>query len=63
MILLETSGGAESNFPDGEEETHMDFDLLNDNFEIPEEGTYYNCRLHKIPEFSEKQHLVKVNTV
>ena len=61
LILLEASGGAASNYPEGEIETHKTFDLLNDRFEIPAERTYYNCRLHKLPEFAEKQHAVKVN--
>ena len=61
MILLEMSGGEADNFPEGGVETHKTFDLLNDNFEIPAESTYYNCRLHKIPEFTEKQHVVKVS--
>ena len=54
------SGGEENNYPEGEVETHRSFDLLNDDFEIPAETTYYNCKMHKIPDFSEKQHLVKV---
>jgi len=61
LILLGMSGGGESNYPAGEEETHMTFDLLNDNFEILAQKTYYNCRLHKLPDFTEKQHMVKVN--
>ena len=50
-------------FPEGEQETHMTFDFLNDNFEVPAESTYYNCRLHKLPEFTEKQHVVKVRVM
>ena len=61
LILLGLSGGGESNFPDGESATHLTFDLLNDNFEIPAETTYYNCRLLKIPDFNQKQHVVKVS--
>jgi len=41
-------------------ETHMSFDLLNNNFTIPPDNTYYNCRLLKLPDFGSKQHLLKV---
>jgi len=59
LVLLENAG-TEEYFPDGEKETHRTFDLLNDEFHLPTEKTYYNCKLHKLPEFTEKQHLVKV---
>lgn len=59
LLLLEPTKSDESVFPDGE--THQSFDLLNENFHVPAEKTYYNCRMHKIPEFSSKQHLVKVS--
>ena len=58
LLLLEPTKTDEAVFPEGE--THQSFDLLNDNFQIPAETTYYNCRLHKIPDFISKQHLVKV---
>jgi len=60
MILLESAGTGGNNFPEGEEETHEYFDCLNEEFEVPAERTYYNCKLFKIPEFTKKQHMVKV---
>ena len=58
LILLEVTGTDKENFPEGE--THSSFDVLNDNFLIPPEKTYYNCRLLKLPDFPQKQHVVKV---
>ena len=59
MYLLDVAKSDEIMFPEGE--THMSFDLLNDNFHVPSQDTYYNCRLHKLPTFTEKHHLVKVS--
>ncbi|CAK8671832.1 unnamed protein product [Clavelina lepadiformis] len=61
MYLLDVAKSDEIMFPEGE--THMSFDLLNDNFHVPSQDTYYNCRLHKLPTFTEKHHLVKVEPI
>jgi len=57
ILLLDQSGSA-ANAPDGE--TYNSFELLNNNFSLPAEDTYYNCRLFQLPTFSTKQHLVRV---
>jgi len=59
MLLLDPATTDESMFPDGEE--HESFDLTNDRFALPAVDTYYNCRLHKLPEIKGKHHLVKVS--
>jgi len=41
-------------------ETYNSFELLNNNFSVPAEETYYNCRLFQLPTFSSKHHLVRV---
>ncbi|CAK8671829.1 DBH-like monooxygenase protein 1 isoform X2 [Clavelina lepadiformis] len=46
-----------------EGEIHYTFDLLNDHFHIPPIRTYYNCRMFRIPKFSSKQHVVKVEAI
>ena len=63
LMLIETPGGGKNNFPDGEEETHMTFDLLNDDFAIPAVTTYYNRKLHKLPDLATKNQVVKVSLI
>jgi len=52
LLLLDPATTDQSMFPSGE--THQSFDLRNENFELPATSTYYNCRLHKLPDFSGK---------
>uniref|UniRef100_H2XZG6 DOMON domain-containing protein n=1 Tax=Ciona intestinalis TaxID=7719 RepID=H2XZG6_CIOIN len=49
----------ESMFPEGEEETHHSFDLINEEFHLPAVKSYYNCRVMALPQTGEKLHLVK----
>lgn len=45
---------------DIEENTEY-FDVLNEQFNVPAETTYYACKLHKVPTLSGKRHVIKVS--
>nr|XP_002124053.1 DBH-like monooxygenase protein 1 [Ciona intestinalis]XP_026690880.1 DBH-like monooxygenase protein 1 [Ciona intestinalis] len=58
-MLFDIPNFSESMFPEGEEETHHSFDLINEEFHLPAVKSYYNCRVMALPQTGEKLHLVK----
>ncbi|XP_078495984.1 DBH-like monooxygenase protein 1 homolog [Ciona intestinalis] len=44
-------------------EQHQHFDLSNEGIQVPAVDTYYNCRLFKLPDFTKKHHIVRVEPI
>nr|CAB3263916.1 DBH-like monooxygenase protein 1 homolog [Phallusia mammillata] len=58
LLLLIQPNFKQSRYPEGER--HFHFDMRNDKFQVPDEDTYYNCRLFKLPHLTTKHHMVKI---
>ena len=57
VFILEATGVPTSN---NNEETES-LELLNGGISIPNQDTYYNCKLVEIPPSSQKRHVIRVN--
>lgn len=61
LLFLPSPDSPSTDLPEGP--TYLTHDFLNENFEIPADDTYYNCRLFKMPELTEKHHIVKIEPI